>query len=243
MRYQDDVRLWTRRFSPAFYAEMFGEMGVSDVVRLNEAEYDAGAFAAAGIRHHDLFFEDCTDPPGDVVAAFLRIADAAPGVVAVHCKAGLGRTGTLIALCMMRSHGFTAREAMGWLRLIEAVRSPSEPRAAQRSGARPRSRLGIRLGFRLGACMPSGADSPARSQAPASVRPILRVGMTGLWSPELVRCTLRACRRAALWRAPPLTAPRRAAAPHGDQAGRPARGRVCVCSGDGESVDAVARRA
>ena len=107
-----------RRFSPSYYADILRGQGVTDVVRLNEAEYDGGDFVARGIRHHDLCFDDCTAPPARVVRRFLDIVDGAAGVVAVHCKAGLGRTGTLIALALMRSHGFSAREAMGWLRIM-----------------------------------------------------------------------------------------------------------------------------
>ena len=107
-----------REFSAHYYVELFQVLGVSTVVRLNERRYDGGVFEAAGIRHVDLPFEDCTAPPDAVVARFLRAADAASGLVAVHCKGGLGRTGTLIALYMMRRHGFTARAAMGWLRVM-----------------------------------------------------------------------------------------------------------------------------
>jgi len=35
----------------------------------------------------------------------------------VHCKAGLGRTGSCIGAYLMKHYGFTAREAIGWMRV------------------------------------------------------------------------------------------------------------------------------
>jgi hypothetical protein len=36
---------------------------------------------------------------------------------AVHCKAGLGRTGTIIGCYLMKHFGFTHAEAIGWIRI------------------------------------------------------------------------------------------------------------------------------
>ena len=107
-----------RDFSAEYYADTLQQFDVRCVLRLNAPQYSKTALVATGIAVADLYFEDCTPPPVDVVAKFFALTESLPGAFAVHCKAGLGRTGTLIALYMMKHHGFTARAAMGWLRIM-----------------------------------------------------------------------------------------------------------------------------
>jgi cell division cycle 14 len=106
---------WT--MSASEYLNAFKGKNVSTIIRLNSIEYSAAVFKRAGFKHFDLPFKHCEVPSDSIVDKFLRIAEEAQGVVAVHSRAGLGRTGTLIALYLMKHHSFTAREAMGWLRI------------------------------------------------------------------------------------------------------------------------------
>jgi len=105
--------------TPETFFEPFKYLGVSDVVRLNRDDYyNKQVFEDEGYKFHDLPFPDCTCPNPEIIKQFLDIVDKAKGVVAVHCLAGLGRTGTLIACHMIKNYGFSAREAIGYLRLM-----------------------------------------------------------------------------------------------------------------------------
>ncbi|XP_050426218.1 dual specificity protein phosphatase CDC14C-like [Adelges cooleyi] len=46
-----------------------------------------------------------------------NVSRSTKGAVAVHCKAGLGRTGCLIACYIMKHWSFTAEEAIAWIRI------------------------------------------------------------------------------------------------------------------------------
>lgn len=106
-----------RTFTPEDYVGYFQRNNIRSVVRLNKKLYDGSRFSKHNIKHYDLYFPDGTCPSDDILQKFLHISENAPGALAVHCKAGLGRTGVLICCYMMKHYDFTAEEAMGYIRV------------------------------------------------------------------------------------------------------------------------------
>lgn len=100
----------------------FRKRHVGLVVRLNDPLYSASYFTALGIHHLDMEFEDGTCPPLSLVKKFIKIAHEMITVkhrgIAIHCKAGLGRTGCLIGAYLIYRYGFTASEVIAFMRFM-----------------------------------------------------------------------------------------------------------------------------
>jgi cell division cycle 14 len=99
------------------FVDLFKELGISTVIRLNKVTYNGERFRVRGIAHHDVYFPDGSSPSEEIVKQIIEIIEASSGAVGIHCKAGLGRTGTVIGCYAMKHYGFRAQEYIAWNRI------------------------------------------------------------------------------------------------------------------------------
>lgn len=68
-------------FTPEDYSSIFKQIGITKVIRLNEAKYDRKRFIKEGISHADLYFNDGSNPSDEILNEFLN-----------HCESHFNNT-------------------------------------------------------------------------------------------------------------------------------------------------------
>ena len=105
-----------RNFTPESYAAIFQQIGIKSVVRVDGYPYDTDRFIRNGIRFIDLSFRGPL-PPMNVISKFFDVMENSEFSVGVHCKAGLGKSPTLVGMYVMKKFDISAEEYIAWARI------------------------------------------------------------------------------------------------------------------------------
>ncbi len=118
------------------------QRGITLVVNMHERHHEPARLLRFGLDEIHLPVPDFTAPTPEQLADGVRAIHqglAAGHSVAVHCAAGLGRTGTLLA-CYLVSTGLTAAEAIAAIREVRPGSvETAEQQAAVEAFARERA--------------------------------------------------------------------------------------------------------
>ena len=109
-------RVHQRGLTAEQYSAIFREIGITTIIRLNNSTYDSKSFTRRGLSFYDLYFHDGSIPSDEIVERFLEISEKEPSI-AIHCQAGLGRTGTLIGCYAIKKYDFNGNEFIAWSRM------------------------------------------------------------------------------------------------------------------------------
>jgi atypical dual specificity phosphatase len=114
-------------------AKLARERRISVLVNLRERAHDPTRLARFGLTEIHFAVPDKAAPsPGQItfaIAAIERILGAGQRV-AVHCRNGRGRSGTVLACYLMRHRGFSADEAIARVRAVRPGAVETQEQAA-----------------------------------------------------------------------------------------------------------------